>query len=184
MLAFLVRVKQQRGPKIRPHHAFNSPADHRLPCLPAVYWIPITTCITPSTYINTSFVSDLVLAKSVAVGKMPRQALLFDRLLYWPHIAWVCCHHYQTESIISGPWRPRDKIWEWPGDKARRSQQLPEIEPRTPSLCSQCSATKSLYCYKLLLPLKYDNHPHNSLYGFDLWWLPAFYFSLFHLKSL
>ena len=31
------------------------------------------TRITPSTYVYTSFVSDLVLAKCVAVGKMPRQ---------------------------------------------------------------------------------------------------------------
>ena len=43
----------------------------------------------PSTYIYTSFIIDLV---------------LFDRLLYWPHIAWVCCHRYETESTISGPW--------------------------------------------------------------------------------
>ena len=57
----------------------------------------------PSTYVYTSFVSDLVLAKSVAVGKTPRQALLFDRSLYWPHIAWARCHHYETESTISGP---------------------------------------------------------------------------------
>ena len=45
------------------------------------------TRITPSTYVYRSFVSDLVLAKSVAVGKTPRQTSLFDRLLYWPHIA-------------------------------------------------------------------------------------------------
>ena len=36
------------------------------------------TCITPSTYVYTSFVSDLALAKSVAVGKSSRQTLLFD----------------------------------------------------------------------------------------------------------
>ena len=35
------------------------------------------TCITPSTYVYTSFVSDLVLAKSVADSKAPRQALPF-----------------------------------------------------------------------------------------------------------
>ena len=40
---------------------------------------------------------DLVLAKSVAVGKMPS---LFDRLLYWPHIAWARCHHYEIESTL------------------------------------------------------------------------------------
>ena len=32
------------------------------------------TRITPSTYVYTSLVSDLVLVKSVAVGKTPRQA--------------------------------------------------------------------------------------------------------------
>ena len=58
------------------------------------------THITPSTYVYTPFASDLLLAKSVAVGKTPRQTLLFDRLLYWPHIVWACCHHYQTESTL------------------------------------------------------------------------------------
>ena len=42
------------------------------------------TCIAPSTYVYTSFVNDLVLAMSVAVGKTPRQTLWFDQLLYWP----------------------------------------------------------------------------------------------------
>ena len=37
---------------------------------------------------------------SVAVGKTPRRALLFDRLLYWPHIAWAHCHHYETKSAL------------------------------------------------------------------------------------
>ena len=50
--------------------------------------------------VYTPFVSDLVLAKSVAVGKTPRQALLFDCLLYWSHIAWACCHHYETGSTL------------------------------------------------------------------------------------
>ena len=59
------------------------------------------TRITPSTYVYTSF--DLVLAKSVAVGKTPRQTSPFDRLLYWPHIAWALCHRYEIESTISGP---------------------------------------------------------------------------------
>ena len=53
------------------------------------------TRITPSTYVYTSFVSDLVLAKSVAIGKTPRQTSLFARLLYWSHIAWARCHHYE-----------------------------------------------------------------------------------------
>ena len=69
------------------------------------------TCITPSTYVYTSFVSDLVLVKSVAVGKTPRQTLLFDHLLYWPHILHVHVaiitkmspHYVLTESTISGP---------------------------------------------------------------------------------
>ena len=59
-------------------------------------------CITPSTYVYTSFVSDLAVAKFVAVGKTSRQTLLLDHLLYWPHIAWARCHHYETESIIFG----------------------------------------------------------------------------------
>ena len=58
------------------------------------------TRITPSTYVYTSFVSDLVLKKSVAVGKTPRQTALFDRLGYWPHIAWARCHHYEIESTL------------------------------------------------------------------------------------
>ena len=58
------------------------------------------TRIMPSTYVYTSFVSDLVLAKSVAAGKTPRQTLLFDRLLCWPHIAWARCHHYEIESTL------------------------------------------------------------------------------------
>ena len=37
--AFLVSIKQRRGPKMQPFRAFNSPADHRLPRLPEVYWI-------------------------------------------------------------------------------------------------------------------------------------------------
>ena len=78
-----------------------------------------------------SVVSDLVLVKSVAVGKTPRQTLPFDRLLYLPHIAWARCHHYKTEStnrasppfpirdivLVPGPFS-RDKIWEWPGNEA------------------------------------------------------------------
>ena len=45
------------------------------------------TRITASVYVYTSFVSDLVLSKSVAVGRTSRQTLLLDRLQYWPHIA-------------------------------------------------------------------------------------------------
>ena len=60
------------------------------------------TCITPSTYIYTLFVSHLVLAKSI-VGKTSRQTSLFDRLL--ATIAQARCHHYETESTISGLWR-------------------------------------------------------------------------------
>ena len=97
------------------------------------------TYIMPSTYFYTSFVSDLVLAKSVAVGKTSRQTLLFKCLLYWLHIVWAHCRHYKThsphysphyiltESTISGLWhsiapRPspklKDKIWELPGNEA------------------------------------------------------------------
>ena len=60
--------------------------------------------ITPSTYVYTSFVSDLVLEKSVAVDKTPRQALLFNCLPYWPHIAWARCHHYET--CVKWKWGP------------------------------------------------------------------------------
>ena len=72
----------------------------RRACPQAAAFLNRRTGITPSTYVYTSFVSDLVLAKSVAVGKTPKQVLLFDRLLHWPHIAWVWCHHYQTESTL------------------------------------------------------------------------------------
>ena len=72
----------------------------RSACPQAAAFLSQRTRIMPSTYVYTSFVSNLVLEKSVAVGKTPRQALLFDRLLYWPHIAWARCHHYQTESTL------------------------------------------------------------------------------------
>ena len=58
------------------------------------------TRITPSTYVYTSFVSDLVLTNSVAVAKTSGQTSLFDRLLYWLHIAWARCHHYEIESTL------------------------------------------------------------------------------------
>ena len=69
-------------------------------CPQAAAFLSQRTRITPPTYVYTSFVSDLVLAKSVAVGKTPRQALLFDCLLYWPHIAWARCHDYEIESTL------------------------------------------------------------------------------------
>ena len=72
----------------------------RSTCPQAAAFLSRCTHITPSTYVYTSFVSDLVLAKSVAVGKTPRQALLFDCLLYWPHIAWARCNHYETGSTL------------------------------------------------------------------------------------
>ena len=72
----------------------------RSACPQAAAFLSRRTHITPSTYVYTPFVSDLVLAKSVAVGKTPRQALLFDCLLYRPHIAWARCHHYETGSTL------------------------------------------------------------------------------------
>ena len=72
----------------------------RSACPQAAAFLSRRTHITPPTYVYTPFVSDLVLPKSVAVGKTPRQALLFDCLLYWPHIAWTRCHHYQTGSTL------------------------------------------------------------------------------------
>ena len=47
------------------------------------------TCIMLSTYVYTSFASGLVLAKSVVFGKMSRQTLLFNCLLYWLHTVWA-----------------------------------------------------------------------------------------------
>ena len=66
--------------------------------LPAALTIPFgqRTPKMASPYVYTSFISNLVLAKLEAVGKL----LLFDRLLYWPHIAWACCYHYETESTL------------------------------------------------------------------------------------
>ena len=60
------------------------------------------TRIMPSTYMDvyTSFASDFLLVTSISVAKMSRQTLLFDCLLYWPHIAWAHCHHYETESTL------------------------------------------------------------------------------------
>ena len=69
----------------------------RSACPQAAAFLSRRTRITPPTYV---YVSDLVLAKSVVVGKTPRQALLFDCLLYWPHIAWARCHHYETGSAL------------------------------------------------------------------------------------
>ena len=39
---------------------------------------------------------------------MPRQALLFDRLLHWPHIGVARCHLYETGPtlyVLTGLWR-------------------------------------------------------------------------------
>ena len=66
-----------------PGYEANSPSaetcfdTERSACPRAAAFLSRRTYITPSTYVYTSFVSDLVLAKSVAVGKTPRQALLF-----------------------------------------------------------------------------------------------------------
>ena len=51
----------------------------RSTCLQAAAFLSRRTRIMPSTYVYTSFISDLVLAKSVAVGKTTRQTGLFDR---------------------------------------------------------------------------------------------------------
>ena len=69
---------------------------------PATFPIPFSqrTHIVPSTYIYTSFISNLELVKSVVFGKASRQTLLFDGLLYWLHIAWSSCHHYKIESTL------------------------------------------------------------------------------------
>ena len=66
------------------------------------------TRITPSTYVFTSFVSDLVLAKSVAVGKTPRETLLsVDRLLY--NILAAYCVEYVAIIIKSSSLVPKPR---------------------------------------------------------------------------
>ena len=58
-------------------HAFHQPAA----------FLSRHAHITPSTYVYTTFFSDLVLAKFVAVGKMPWQASLFNHCKLHGHIA-------------------------------------------------------------------------------------------------
>ena len=70
-----------------------------------------------------------------SVGKTSRQTSLFHRLLYWPHIAWGRCQHYETEStlwtnrvhhFLNGTGfspRLRDKIWKWPGNESLSADQ-------------------------------------------------------------
>ena len=53
----------------------------RSACPQAAAFLSRRTRITPPTYVYTPFVSELILVKSVAVGKTTRQALLFDLLL-------------------------------------------------------------------------------------------------------
>ena len=70
------------------------------------------TRITPSTYVYTSFVSNLVLAKSVAVCKMPRQTFNYCSItcctgrILRGHVAIIMKsspHYVIIESTISGP---------------------------------------------------------------------------------
>ena len=68
--------------------------------LPSAAFFSQCTLITPSTYVWTSFVSDLVLVKSIVICKTSRQTWLFDHLLYWLCVAWAHCHHYETESTL------------------------------------------------------------------------------------
>ena len=82
-------------------------------------------------YAYTSFVRDLVLVKLGAVGKCLGKLLLFARLL----TGCILCGHVAIIMKQSPPIRghsidPRpspnfslrlqDKIWEWPGDEAKR----------------------------------------------------------------
>ena len=114
------------------------------------------TRMTPSTYVYTSFVSNLVLVKSVTVAKTPRQTLLFNCLLYWPHIAWARCHYYEIKSTLRTnrvhdfqSWhcigtRPspdfcpllQDEICEWPGNKASLSSDV-QLKLK-PYKCNKC----------------------------------------------
>ena len=61
------------------------------------------TCITPSTYLYTPFSSNLVLAKSLAVGKMSRRSFIACSTghILRGHVAIIT----KPESTISGPWR-------------------------------------------------------------------------------
>ena len=71
---------------------------------PLLYTIPFgqRTRKTPSAYAYTSFISNLVLAKLEAVSKHLRQTFTVCSITNWPHCAWARCHHYETESTISG----------------------------------------------------------------------------------
>ena len=55
------------------------------------------------TCFNTWLISDLVLVKFETVGKTSRQTLLFDHLLYYPHIVWTYCHHYDVRDVVMVP---------------------------------------------------------------------------------
>ena len=63
----------------------------------------IVAQVHAGTCFNTLLISDLVLVKFEAVGKTSRQTLLFDRLLYWTHIVWTCCHHYDVRDVVTVP---------------------------------------------------------------------------------
>ena len=63
----------------------------------------IVAQVHAGTCFNTVLISDLVLVKFEAVGKTSRQTLLFDRLLYWPHIVWTCCHRYDVRDVVTVP---------------------------------------------------------------------------------
>ena len=58
----------------------------------------IVAQVHAGTFFNMLLISDLVLVKFEAVGKMSRQTLLFDRLLYWPHI--VCSGQLRTGNFF------------------------------------------------------------------------------------
>ena len=61
----------------------------------------IVAQVHAGTCFNTLLISDLVIAKFEAVGKTSRQTLLFDRLLYWPHIVWTCYHRYDVLDVVT-----------------------------------------------------------------------------------
>ena len=71
----------------------------------------------PSTYVYASFVSNLVLARSVVAGKMSMQTLLFDHLVYWPHIVWAHYHHVcmHLGMICSMQRRRNGNMYDWEG---------------------------------------------------------------------
>ena len=63
----------------------------------------IVAKVYAGTCFNTLLISNLVLVKFEAGSKTSRQTLLFDHLLYYPHIVWTYCHHYDVHDVVMVP---------------------------------------------------------------------------------